>query len=139
MSSFTRTIQRKAMRVNNKPRSASTGAFPLVTRPLAPYVKPKRKKKRVLTPDQFRADLAAKQKARAALRIASSAQSAKPERGSRAGRGAAIAAKREAHRRLFRAQPVGSSSIAKVNRHTGKPHQHKREIARRLRQQGGAA
>lgn len=27
-----------------------------------------------------------------------------------------------------------SGSIAKLNRHTGKPHEHKREIARRLRQ-----
>jgi DNA-binding transcriptional MerR regulator len=26
-------------------------------------------------------------------------------------------------------------SLAKVNRHTGEPHEHKREIARRLRQQ----
>lgn len=30
---------------------------------------------------------------------------------------------------------AGGNSIARLNRHTGKPHEHKREIARRLRQQ----
>jgi hypothetical protein len=29
----------------------------------------------------------------------------------------------------------GGNSIAKLNRHTGQPHEHKREIQRRLRQQ----
>lgn len=30
------------------------------------------------------------------------------------------------------------TSIAKLNRHTGQPHEHRREIARRLRQQRAA-
>lgn len=33
---------------------------------------------------------------------------------------------------------VSRTSIAQLNRHTGKPHEHKREIARRHRQQGVA-
>ena len=33
-----------------------------------------------------------------------------------------------------RSTPKGGFSIAKLNRHTDKPHEHKREIARRLRQ-----
>lgn len=34
-----------------------------------------------------------------------------------------------------RGTPVGSSSIAQHNRWTGGPHEHKREIARRKRQE----
>lgn len=33
---------------------------------------------------------------------------------------------------------VGRTSVAQYNRHTGRPHEHKREIARRRRQQGVA-
>lgn len=29
--------------------------------------------------------------------------------------------------------------FARINRHTGKPHEHRRECARRVRQAGGAA
>lgn len=36
----------------------------------------------------------------------------------------------------FGAGPFDNGFSASVNRHTGKPHEHKREIARRLRQQG---
>lgn len=35
-----------------------------------------------------------------------------------------------------RATPVAVGSIAEANRHTGKPHEHRREISRRRQQAG---
>jgi hypothetical protein len=39
-------------------------------------------------------------------------------------------------RRLTNLHRSAHTSIAQANRWTGKPHEHRREIARRLRQQG---
>lgn len=36
--------------------------------------------------------------------------------------------------RQYRPYVPKNNSIAQLNRHTGEPHEHKREIARRLRQ-----
>lgn len=43
-------------------------------------------------------------------------------------------ARRQRERRFVPSQMIGAP--ANINRHTGEPHQHAREIARRKRQEG---
>ena len=47
---------------------------------------------------------------------------------------------RETLHKALNDRRVGDAAVylARTNRHTGKPHEHKREIARRLRQRGEA-
>jgi len=47
--------------------------------------------------------------------------------------------KRHLQRKKSAYERGAETSIAQVNRHTGKPHEHKREAARRVRQMAGVA